>query len=146
MKFQILFLIWLQACIVSLSFTTSLADPLTNALQSLNIITGYNSDFAYDINGDQRTGLAEVIDQLRIAAGDIILPVASPTLRRTLPASWDEDWFASPVVYDLDNDGKGEIAIAYSNKVVVYKTKLLLPTTGRRSLFTSSQVSAKPSH
>jgi len=80
MKFQILFLIWLQACIVSLSFTTSLADPLTNALQSLNIITGYNSDFAYDINGDQRTGLAEVIDQLRIAAGDIILPVASPTL------------------------------------------------------------------
>lgn len=36
-------------------------------------------------------------------------PVAAPTLRQTLPASWDENWFASPAVFDLDNDGDNEI-------------------------------------
>jgi hypothetical protein len=102
-------------------------------------------------------------------------PVSTPVLRQTLPASWDENWFGSPAVFDLDsdssmeiiagrhsvlyvwdadgqlrwrapvgenstspndhgssrqyaapvvgdldNDGNGEIAIAYSNKVTVY--------------------------
>lgn len=36
-------------------------------------------------------------------------PVSAPTLRSTLPASWDENWFASPAVFDLDNDGDNEI-------------------------------------
>lgn len=36
-------------------------------------------------------------------------PVSAPTLRSTLPASWDENWFASPAVFDLDNDGENEI-------------------------------------
>lgn len=36
-------------------------------------------------------------------------PVAVPTLRQTLPASWDENWFASPAVFDLDQDGDNEI-------------------------------------
>jgi hypothetical protein len=109
--------------------------------------------------------------------------VSAPTLRLTLPASWDENWFGSPAVFDLDgdghqeiiagrhsvlyvwssagsllwrapvgesasspndhgssrqyaapvvgdldNDGKGEIAIAYSNKVAVYRHNgLLMP-------------------
>ena len=35
--------------------------------------------------------------------------VAEPVLRHTLPASWDENWFASPSVYDLDSDGHKEI-------------------------------------
>jgi hypothetical protein len=35
--------------------------------------------------------------------------VSEPTLRATLPASWDENWFASPSVYDLDSDGHKEI-------------------------------------
>jgi|GEM_PF-607388 len=35
--------------------------------------------------------------------------VQAPTLRATLPASWDENWFASPAVVDLDNDGDAEI-------------------------------------
>lgn len=36
-------------------------------------------------------------------------PVAAPTLRQTLPASWDENWLGSPAVFDLDNDGDNEI-------------------------------------
>lgn len=36
-------------------------------------------------------------------------PVTAPTLRMTLPASWDENWFASPAVFDLDQDGLNEI-------------------------------------
>lgn len=113
----------------------------------------------------------------------LCIPVSAPVLRTTLPASWDENWFgsvavydlnndgameiiagrhsvlyvwdnegkklwrapvgenssspnnhgssrqyAAPVVGDLNNDGKGEIAIAYSNKVAVYDhTGMLLP-------------------
>jgi hypothetical protein len=36
-------------------------------------------------------------------------PVSRPALRTTLPASWDENWFGSPAVYDLDGDGGQEI-------------------------------------
>jgi hypothetical protein len=36
-------------------------------------------------------------------------PVSRPELRTTLPASWDENWFGSPAVYDLDNNGTMEI-------------------------------------
>ncbi len=35
--------------------------------------------------------------------------VSEPQLRMTLPASWDENWFGSPAVYDLDGDGDMEI-------------------------------------
>jgi len=38
--------------------------------------------------------------------------VASPVLRQTLPASWDENWFASPAVVDLDGDGDLELVAA----------------------------------
>ncbi|MCD6497206.1 MAG: VCBS repeat-containing protein [Deltaproteobacteria bacterium] len=39
-------------------------------------------------------------------------PVQAPTLRMTLPASWDENWLASPAVVDLDGDGTNEIVAA----------------------------------
>lgn len=42
------------------------------------------------------------------ATGD----VQAPVLRATLPASWDENWLASPAVVDLDDDGDMEIVAA----------------------------------
>ena len=42
------------------------------------------------------------------ATGD----VQAPLLRQTLPASWDENWFAAPAVADLDDDGDMEIVAA----------------------------------
>jgi hypothetical protein len=38
--------------------------------------------------------------------------VQAPSLRATLPASWDENWLASPAVVDLDGDGDAEIVAA----------------------------------
>jgi hypothetical protein len=38
--------------------------------------------------------------------------VQAPVLRGTLPASWDESWFASPAVVDLEGDGDMEIVAA----------------------------------
>jgi hypothetical protein len=35
--------------------------------------------------------------------------VSAPVLAKTLPASWDESWFGSPAVFDLDGDGAMEI-------------------------------------
>lgn len=35
--------------------------------------------------------------------------VSTPTLNQTLPASWDENWFGSPAVFDIDDDGSMEI-------------------------------------
>ncbi|HEX2956369.1 MAG TPA: VCBS repeat-containing protein, partial [Chitinispirillaceae bacterium] len=116
-----------------------------------------------------------IISVLCLLSTSTAAPVSSPVLRTTLAASWDENWFGSVAVYDLntdgvkeiiagrhsvlyvwdsrggllwrapvgenasspndhgssrqyaapvtgdlDNDGNGEIAIAYSNKVVVY--------------------------
>lgn len=46
--------------------------------------------------------------------------VAKPSLRRTLPASWDENWFASVAVFDLDNDGENEIIAARHSVLYVW--------------------------
>ena len=46
--------------------------------------------------------------------------VSEPQLRETLPASWDENWFASPVAFDLDNDGKVEIIAARHSVLYVW--------------------------
>jgi hypothetical protein len=48
--------------------------------------------------------------------------VSLPVLRSTLPASWDENWFASPAAVDLDNDGKNEIIASRHSVLYVWKS------------------------
>ncbi|HEX3020188.1 MAG TPA: VCBS repeat-containing protein [Chitinispirillaceae bacterium] len=51
------------------------------------------------------------------------VPVSNPTLRTTLPASWDENWFGSASVYDLDNDGAMEIIAGRHSVLYVWNNK-----------------------
>ena len=46
--------------------------------------------------------------------------VSRPLLRQTLPASWDENWFSSPAVYDLDQDGESEIIASRHSVLYVW--------------------------
>ncbi len=46
--------------------------------------------------------------------------VSRPVLRTTLPASWDENWFASPAVYDLNNDDTLEIIASRHSVLYVW--------------------------
>lgn len=46
--------------------------------------------------------------------------VSRPVLRQTLRASWDENWFASPAVFDLDGDGQKEIIAARHSVLYVW--------------------------
>jgi hypothetical protein len=48
--------------------------------------------------------------------------VSVPVLRLTLAASWDENWFASPAVVDIDKDGKNEIAASRHSVLYVWKS------------------------
>lgn len=45
---------------------------------------------------------------------------AEPVLRTTLPASWDENWFGSAAVYDLDGDGAKEIVAGRHSVLYVW--------------------------
>ncbi|MBN1979952.1 MAG: VCBS repeat-containing protein [Chitinivibrionales bacterium] len=47
--------------------------------------------------------------------------VSKPHLRMTLPASWDENWFASPAVFDLDQDGSNEIIASRHSVLYVWE-------------------------
>lgn len=49
--------------------------------------------------------------------------VSIPALKTTLPASWDESWFGSPVVYDLDGDGAVEIIAARHSVLYVWNAQ-----------------------
>jgi hypothetical protein len=46
--------------------------------------------------------------------------VSTPTLRATLPASWDENWFASAAVFNLHNDDSKEIIAARHSVLYVW--------------------------
>jgi hypothetical protein len=47
--------------------------------------------------------------------------VAAPTLRATLPGSWDEGWLASPTLVDLDGDGALDILAARHSVLYAYR-------------------------
>lgn len=68
--------------------------------------------------GDPTLPLAQVCD---LAAGGSSGPVQAPVLRRTLPGSWDENWLASPAVYDLDGDGQQEIVAPRHSVLYVWR-------------------------
>jgi hypothetical protein len=54
--------------------------------------------------------------------------VSGPVLRATLPASWDENWYSLPAVFDLDKDGSNEIVAARHSVLYVWKANgALLP-------------------
>jgi len=55
-------------------------------------------------------------------AGTISSGVSAPALRRTLPASWDENWFGSPAVFDLDKDGGMEIIAGRHSVLYVWRS------------------------
>ena len=48
--------------------------------------------------------------------------VSEPELLMTLPASWDENWFSSPAVYDLNGDGNNEIIASRHSVLYVWKS------------------------
>jgi hypothetical protein len=50
-------------------------------------------------------------------------PVSAPVLRTTFPASWDENWFGSPAVYDLNSDGAMEIIAGRHSVLYVWDNK-----------------------
>jgi hypothetical protein len=76
---------------------------------------GDPSPAAHCAAGYHSTGGSCVIDagpSCAAAPGGSTGPVQAPTLRMTLPASWDENWLASPAVVDVDGDGDQEIVAA----------------------------------
>lgn len=48
--------------------------------------------------------------------------VQAPTLRQTLPGSWDENWLASPALVDVDGDGRLDIVAPRHSVLYVYKS------------------------
>jgi len=46
--------------------------------------------------------------------------VQAPTLRQTLPGSWDENWLASPALVDVDGDGTRDIVAPRHSVLYVY--------------------------
>lgn len=66
--------------------------------------------------------------------------VQIPTLRITLPASWDENWLASPAAVDLDGDGEKEIIAARHSVLYAWSSDgtLLWQTAFGQSAATSS--------
>lgn len=57
------------------------------------------------------------LDQIQETASNI----STPVLHVTFPASWDENWYSSPAVYDIDKDGKNEIIASRHSVLYVWK-------------------------
>ncbi len=120
MRKQTLFFNIFLCSIAFMPFSAWPASHLAKAIACLQIIAGMESNHFEDINNNGKTGLEEAVYELWLASGELILPVAGPALRTTLPASWDEDWFASAAVYDLDGDGNMEIIAGRHNVLYVW--------------------------
>jgi len=66
------------------------------------------------------------VDKITLPSLETTTPISSnvsePQLQITLPASWDENWFSSPAVFDLDNDGKNELIASRHSVLYVWKS------------------------
>lgn len=93
---------------------------LANVIKCLRVVSGEEIHDAYDVNHNGNIGLDDIIHELILVSGEQIQPVSIPTLRMNLPGSWDEDWFASPAVYDLDGDGSKEIIAGRHSVIYVW--------------------------
>jgi len=61
--------------------------------------------------------VAPGLDTMQVIASS----VSAPVLRTTLPASWDENWYSSPAVFDIDRDGTNEIIASRHSVLYVWK-------------------------
>ncbi len=104
----------------SLGLSATAEDHLANAIKCLRVVSGEEIHDAYDITHNGNIGLDDIIHELILVSGVQIQPVSIPTLRMNLPGSWDEDWFASPAVYDLDGDGNREIIAGRHSVIYVW--------------------------
>ncbi len=58
-----------------------------------------------------------------LCAASFSVPVSEPSLRSTLPASWDENWFGSVSVFDLDSDSSMEIIAGRHSVLYVWNNR-----------------------
>ena len=83
--------------------------------------TGTESGSSQDSGSDSDSGTGSDSDtDSSSGAGSTTSNVSRPVLRQTLPASWDENWFASPAVWDLNGDGRQEIIAARDSVLYVW--------------------------
>jgi hypothetical protein len=66
--------------------------------------------------------IAPGLDQIQETPSNVPMPL----LHVTLPASWDENWYSSPAVFDIDKDGKNEIIASRHSVLYVWKLDSLL--------------------
>ncbi len=91
-------------------------DGLDDGIFILQRISGLRS-------GPGEVRLVNAIYYFQTVAGiKIERAVSEPVLRATLPGSWDESWFDSPAVFDLDNDGNMEIIASRSRVLHVWNS------------------------
>ena len=104
----------------SLAVSATTEYHLANVIKCLRVVSGEEIHDAYDVNHNGNIGLDDIIHELILVSGEQIQPVSIPTLRMNLPGSWDEDWFASPAVYDLDGDGSKDIIAGRHSVIYVW--------------------------
>jgi hypothetical protein len=83
-------------------------------------------------SSDTPVSLTPGLDAMTESPGNLALPV----LRTTLPASWDENWYSSPALFDINHDGKNEIIASRHSVLYVWKndgTKLWRAPVGENA-------------